>query len=65
MLQLIVFLLYNNFYAIEVVRNQIAKYFSNLTALYMGQIDRNLEELDKYLYNLSAQLVRRAPKWFK
>ncbi|WP_152396492.1 sensor histidine kinase [Paenibacillus guangzhouensis] len=55
MLPLIAFLLYNNFYAIEVVRSQIAKSFSNLTALYMGQIDRNLEELDKYLYNLSAQ----------
>ena len=33
MLPLIVFLLYNNFYAIEVVRNQIAKSYSNLTPI--------------------------------
>lgn len=53
-LPLLAFLIYNNFYAIKVVRNQVAQSNANLASLYMGQIDRNLEEVDKYLYNMAA-----------
>ncbi|RXZ76585.1 HAMP domain-containing protein [Paenibacillaceae bacterium] len=42
-------LLFNNNYAIHVVRDQVANSNENLTTLYMDQIDRNLEEVDKYL----------------
>jgi two-component system sensor histidine kinase YesM len=52
---LVAFMIYNNLYAIKVVRNQVAQSNKNLISLYMGQIDRNLEEVDKYLYNVAAQ----------
>jgi two-component system, sensor histidine kinase YesM len=55
MLPLIAFLIYNNFYAIQVVRNQVAQSNKNLVSLYMGQIDRNLEEADMYLYNMAVR----------
>jgi len=46
---LLIFLIFNSYYAIGVVRAQVAKSNENLTTLYMDQIDRNLEEVDKYL----------------
>jgi len=46
---LLLFLIFNSYYAIRVVRDQVAKSNENLTTLYMDQIDRNLEEVDKYL----------------
>ncbi|MHA7965993.1 sensor histidine kinase [Paenibacillus sp. CAU 1782] len=48
------FMIYNNLYAINVVRNGVAQSNKNLIILYMGQIDRNLEEAEKYLYNVAA-----------
>ncbi|MFB9330872.1 sensor histidine kinase [Paenibacillus aurantiacus] len=50
----IAFMIYNNLYAIQVVRNQVAQSNKNLISLYMGQIDRNLEEVDKYLYSIAS-----------
>ncbi|CAN7373268.1 histidine kinase [Paenibacillus sp. LjRoot153] len=52
---IVAFMIYNNLYAIKVVRNQVAQSNKNLISLYMGQIDRNLDEVDKYLFNLAAQ----------
>ncbi|MDQ0891114.1 two-component system sensor histidine kinase YesM [Paenibacillus sp. V4I9] len=52
---IVVFMIYNNLYAIQVVRNQVAQSNKNLISLYMGQIDRNLDEVDKYLFNFAAQ----------
>ena len=52
---LIAMLISNNTYAIDVVRNQVAQSNKNMVSLYMDQIDRNLEEVDKYLYNQVAQ----------
>lgn len=52
---LMAFMIYNNLYAIKVVRNQVAQSNKNLISLYMKQIDRNLEEVDKYLYTIAAQ----------
>ncbi|WP_338553134.1 histidine kinase [Paenibacillus sp. KS-LC4] len=48
------FMIYNNLYAINVVRNQVAQSNKNLISLYMGQIDRNLEDVEKYLFNIAA-----------
>ncbi|NOU87160.1 HAMP domain-containing protein [Paenibacillus sp. LMG 31460] len=52
---IVLFMIYNNLYAIKVVRNQVAQSNKNLISLYMGQIDRNLDEVDKYLFNFAAQ----------
>jgi two-component system sensor histidine kinase YesM len=46
------FLIYNNLYAISVVRNQAAEANRNLISLYMGQIDNNLNDVDEYLTKL-------------
>jgi len=45
---LVAILLVSNFYSERVVRNQVTQSQMNLLSLYMGQIDRNLEEIDKY-----------------
>lgn len=45
-------LFYNNFYAIHVVREQVAKSNKNMMSLYMGQIDNNLEDINKYLISI-------------
>lgn len=50
---LITVLLVNNHYAVQVVRNGVAQTNANLLSLYMGQIDRNLDQVDGYLYDLS------------
>jgi len=50
----VAFMIYNNLYAIQVVRNQVAHSNKNLISLYIGQIDRNLEEVDKYLYSIAS-----------
>ncbi len=42
-------LLFDNYYAMQVVQEQVANSNRNLTALYMDQIDHNLEEVSKYL----------------
>jgi two-component system, sensor histidine kinase YesM len=52
---LVLILFVNNYYAIEVVRNQVAQSNKNLLNLYMKEIDRNLMDVDKYLSNLSQQ----------
>jgi two-component system sensor histidine kinase YesM len=52
---LISLLIYLNFYAIGVVRDQVAQYNINTIGLYMGQIDRNLNEIDKYLLRIASQ----------
>ncbi|WP_187274272.1 sensor histidine kinase [Paenibacillus sp. N3.4] len=53
-LPLIILLIWNNQYAIQVVRKQVFQTNLHTINLYMGQIDRNLEEVDKYLYNTLA-----------
>jgi two-component system, sensor histidine kinase YesM len=54
MLPVIAFLIYNNFYAIKVVHNQVAESYKNMMSLYMNQIDSNLDAVDTYLINLQA-----------
>jgi two-component system sensor histidine kinase YesM len=47
-------LIFDNYYAMKVVREQVANSYRHLAALYMDQIDRNLEEVDKYLRKMVA-----------
>jgi two-component system sensor histidine kinase YesM len=42
-------LLYNNFYAIDVVREQVADSYKKMLTLYMKQIDSGLNDVDVYL----------------
>lgn len=49
---LIVLLIYSNFYAIDVVRNQVAESNKNMMSLYMQQFDRSLQTADEYLLSL-------------
>lgn len=48
----VAFLIYNNLYASRVVHNQVAESNRNLMSMYMGQVDNNLNDVDKYLTNL-------------
>lgn len=52
---LVAFMIYNNMYAIDVVRNQVAQSNKNMISLYMNQIDGKLEEVEKHLYNVAAE----------
>jgi len=54
MLPLIVFLIFNGYYSIRVVHNQVALSYKNMISLYMNQIDNNLDTVDSYLGNLEA-----------
>lgn len=49
---LIGLLFYNNYYAIHVVRDQVANSNKNMLSLYMREIDNGLEDVDKYLNSL-------------
>lgn len=53
-LPLIILLISNNQNAMQVVRKQVFQTNLHTINLYMGQIDRNLDEVDKYLYNTLA-----------
>ncbi len=46
---LIAALIYNNMYAIKVVRNQVADSYKNMLSLYMNQIDSGLGDVDQYI----------------
>ncbi|SDD02673.1 two-component system, sensor histidine kinase YesM [Paenibacillus sp. UNCCL117] len=48
-------LVYYNFYASEVIRNQVAHSNANVLSMYLGTLDRELEDIDKYLFNLIAK----------
>lgn len=52
LLSLIVLMIVNNYYAINVVRNQVAKSNQNMMSLYMGQIDKSLADVDAYMLAL-------------
>jgi two-component system sensor histidine kinase YesM len=47
---LFIFLMYNNYYAMDVVRTQVAQSNKNLLSMYMNQIDSTFENIDNYLY---------------
>lgn len=52
---LITVLVISNYYAMEVVRNQVGQSNKNLLSLYRSQMDKNLDEVDNYLFSLAGQ----------
>jgi two-component system sensor histidine kinase YesM len=53
-LPLVGMLLYNNFYAIDVVRGQVADSYKNTLAFYMNQTDAGLSDIDSYMNTLAG-----------
>nr|WP_275422576.1 histidine kinase [Paenibacillus mucilaginosus] len=49
---LITLLIYNNYYSISVVRNQVALSNKNMISLYMAQIDTQLQDAERNLMSL-------------
>jgi len=54
---LIVMLVYNNFYAIHTVRDQVSNSYENTLNLYMSQIDADLYDIDIYMNFLESDLI--------
>lgn len=52
MLPFTALLIYGNLYAMGVVRNQVAESNKNMISLYMNQLDKNLDNVDRYLMGL-------------
>jgi len=53
LMMLIAFLLYNNYYAIHVVRTQVSKESNVYLSNYMKDMDHSMQEIDNYLYSLT------------
>jgi len=53
-LPLIGMLMYNNFYAIGVVREQVANSYTDALTFYMNQIDTGLNDVDYYMNTLAG-----------
>jgi two-component system sensor histidine kinase YesM len=53
-LPLVGMLLYNNYYAIHVVRGQVADSYKNMLKLYMNQTDDSLNDIDSYLSTVAG-----------
>ncbi|OCT12825.1 hypothetical protein A8709_21035 [Paenibacillus pectinilyticus] len=53
-LPLIGMLLYNNYYAIHVVRGQVADSYKNMLKLYMNQTDDSLNDIDSYMSTVAS-----------
>jgi two-component system, sensor histidine kinase YesM len=51
---LIIVHIINNYYANEVIRNQVAQSNKNMLNIYMDQIDKSLEGVGNYIFQLSA-----------
>ncbi|WP_409346004.1 histidine kinase [Paenibacillus sp. MBLB4367] len=55
MVPIVLFLIYTNFYSIQVVRNQVAQSNNNMISLYMGLIDKSLADIDSYLLKYASE----------
>lgn len=51
---LIIVHIINNYYANEVIRNQVAQSNKNMLDIYIDQIDKSLEGVGNYIFQLSA-----------
>ncbi len=50
---LVIVIIVNNIYSVKVVRNQVAQSNKNLLSLYMNEMDSNLNEVDKHLFDFT------------
>ncbi|RAP76727.1 sensor histidine kinase [Paenibacillus montanisoli] len=57
-------LLYNNFYAMDVVREEVGQSNKNLLSMYRNEIDRTLVDAETYLYNFVV-LNENLPRYGK
>lgn len=49
---MVFFLIFDNYYAIRTLHNNVAEYNSNTVNLYMNQIDSDLKSIDSYIFNV-------------
>jgi two-component system sensor histidine kinase YesM len=54
---LVCFLYYSNYYAMEVVKKQVAQSNLNLLSLHTQAMDKTLSEIDNYLYKIATSDV--------
>ncbi|MEH7494026.1 sensor histidine kinase [Neobacillus niacini] len=50
---LIIVHIVNNYYAVEVIRNQVAQSNKNMLNVYMNQIDQSLDGVENYIYQIT------------
>lgn len=53
-LPMIAMLIYSNYYAIGVVRNQVAHSYNQMTQMYMNQMDASMDIIEMYMNNIVA-----------
>ena len=54
MLPVVAFLVANNWYAKNVVREKVSETYRNTLDIFVSQTDRNLAEINEYLYKMSS-----------
>lgn len=52
---LLIILVYNNWYAMNIVRNQVAASNRNIVQMHSNQVDNVLAGMEKYLYSMAFQ----------
>jgi two-component system sensor histidine kinase YesM len=52
---LVILLIWNNIYAMQVVHTQVAQSNKNLLTMYGNQVDQILEDIEKYLFKTASQ----------
>jgi two-component system sensor histidine kinase YesM len=53
MLPVIIFLVVNNWYAKNVVRDKVSETYRNTLDIFVGQTDRHMQEINDYLYKMA------------
>ncbi|KRE48824.1 sensor histidine kinase [Paenibacillus sp. Soil522] len=54
MLPVVVYMLINNSYARDIVREKVSETYRNTLDIYVGQTDHNLSQINDYLYKMSV-----------
>ncbi|MFX3632278.1 MAG: sensor histidine kinase [Candidatus Pristimantibacillus sp.] len=54
MIPIVGFMLINNIYASDLVREKVSETYRNTMDIFVGQMDQNLSELNEYLYQMSV-----------
>lgn len=54
MLPVVIYMLINNSYSRDIVREKVSETYRNTLDIYVGQTDHNLEQINDYLYKMSV-----------
>ncbi|WP_208414432.1 sensor histidine kinase [Paenibacillus castaneae] len=54
MLPVVIYMLINNSYSRDIVREKVAETYRNTLDIYVGQTDHNLSQINDYLYKMSV-----------